>query len=673
VRGRTPEDPRLAGAWTRSSEAPPRPDAPLGGFYFEEVCGCTREEYLRKHVDFALQDLVRRLCLTDEDLHRLGKRHFQDQAEHLRKMHQHNAEIQRLPSGRGPARERRPGMEKEHSNSFWEDEETEATPFWWRSEIESLCFDLHMCSEEQLVDGAPVSCQWWDVEKVAESDHFVAISKPAGMFVVTDQRGLWEVSPTNFIHVAHRRFPMASSNEPRQRGICHRLDSHTSGVQIFAKYWEAFRHFTVQNSSHRCQKEYIALVSGYLGGSSDEPDVGLIDVPLKKWQDFNRREFGSVICASEGLPAVTKYKVLRRWWVPAQGATRFWGQGRWFTLVQMRILTGRTHQIRCHMAFIGHPLVGDVKYSPTFVEQDAVIVPRIFLHCLRMEFSDMDGNTFVAASDLAADLQVSLGRLASLSRAASPGEGGPPGARAGAPHFPGLGGLLRHTATAKDARAPPLSTQPDNGSAVCWPSLIKHHCKNCMEFEEARCSKIERGKKTALFWRVRRWEERAEGEREPSQKLKGVWGPDLLWVPSELQQPEPSGGGAGDDAPRAASPTELGQDWASRGCEWAWAHDGARRNGWFRLREAGVLECKWGTGNWRLLGGPFPPPLLLVTFSNTEHALRLSEAGFEVVSKRRLSSEVGLVESQCASLVGGAPACCPTRGWPWPCPAGARQ
>merc|ERR1719504_143945 len=102
---------------------------------------------------------------------------------------------------------------------------------------------------------------------VVETSH-----KPAGMFVVTDDKGLWEVSTTNFIHVAHQRFDMGSSNEPNQRGICHRLDSHTSGVQIFGKSWEAFRHFTAVNSSHRCQKEYVALVCGKLGGEDDTLD-----------------------------------------------------------------------------------------------------------------------------------------------------------------------------------------------------------------------------------------------------------------------------------------------------------------------------------------------------------------------------------------------------------------
>lgn len=69
---------------------------------------------------------------------------------------------------------------------------------------------------------------------------------------------------------------------------------------------------------------------------------------MNKWQDFARREFGSVTCTKEGLgqPAVTWYSVLRHWWVPAKGRLVHWGKGRWFSLVQLRILTGSSRTSR---------------------------------------------------------------------------------------------------------------------------------------------------------------------------------------------------------------------------------------------------------------------------------------------------------------------------------------
>jgi len=415
-------------------------------------------------------------------------------------------------------------------------------------------------------------------------------------------------------------------------------------------------------------------VDGRLG-PPEGPDVGLIDVPMKKWQDFSRREFGSVICANEGLPAVTKYKALRQWWVPAKGKTSFWGKGRWFTLVQMRILTGRTHQIRVHMAFIGHPLVGDTKYNPAQVEQDSAIVPRIFLHCLRMEFEDMDGSTFVAASDLAADLQVSLGRLEALARPTARAEGRPLPRRS-ITGFAGLGGLLACSkgAVPEDFMAP----DPESKVLSSWPRIIIHHCKNCKIDEEARCTLVQRNRKVALCWKVLKCEGSAAAERssygqqEVSDRQLAKWGPGLLWVPTELQQQPDASGDAGSITSPNAGPGDLGEGWAAHGSEWAWAHDGTRQNGWMRLQVGGLLSSKWGAGHWRLLSIQ-QPPLLLVTFSGVEHALRLTNIGFDMVSKRRLASEGSLADSvHSGACCPDPPACCPTRGWPCPCPSSGR-
>jgi len=718
-RGSVPPAQPAAGAWaayTRvtaavDSAAKDAPDAPAAAAYGigdvedgvegrsasasgQLFDGCSKEEYLRRHVDFHFQDVVRRLQLPDVDLYRLGKCHFQDQPRFLRGLRPHDEGVEvaiaaaasgRPPPGAGPLRgdrDRGSGGGFGHSNGrddkgvalvpLLDDEETEVNPFWWRSEVDSLCFDLPMCSEEQITDSAPVARQWWDVEKLAESDHFVAISKPAGMFVVTDQRGLWEVSTTNFIHVAHQRFEMPSHNEPRQRGICHRLDSHTSGVQIFGKSWDAFRHFTGQNSSHRVQKEYLALVAGRLG-PPDGPEVGLVDVPMKKWQDFDRREFGSVICVTDGLPAVTKYRALRQFWVPATGQMRFWGEGRWFTLVQLRILTGRTHQIRVHMAFIGYPLIGDSKYSPQLFEQDAAISPRIFLHCLRMEFEDRDGSMFIAASDLAPDLQASLGLLESLAREALDPQQLSVEPKSEQGGFSGLDKLL----VASRWASPPDFVAADLASS--WPRLIYHQCKNCRQTELARCTLLQRGKRSALLWTVTKIDDSqeekeiqdSEGHRlDTTDSIQPTWGPALLWVPTGLREELPQLGEFGLSDVEDAGSDELGEDWIARGTEWAWAHNGSRQNGWIRLLKGGLVGSKWGAGNWKCLHSS-EPPLLLVTFKGVEHALRLNAGGFDMVAKRRLNLEGSLADSaQNGDHVPGpdSPACCPTRGWPCPCP-----
>jgi len=696
------------GGGSSSSFAASVPSDGLAGGFFEVHCGCSRDEYLQKHIDYGCQEAVRGLRLSDQELFRLGKCHFQEQREHVRRVE--HGDIVTLPEGKGGGKGGNgkggngkgggKGASRHEEKTWWDDDDVEENPFWWRGEVESLCFDLPMTPEVSITAGAPPASQWWDVQKLAESDHFVAVCKPAGMFVVTDQRGLWEESPTNFIHVAHRRFEMPSATEPRQRGICHRLDSHTSGVQIFGKSWEAFRHFTTQNSNHRMQKEYIALVIGRVGGA-DGPHSGLIDVPMKKWQDFSRREFGSVICANAGLPAVTKYKVLRHLYVPAKGMTKFWGKARWFSLVQLRIMTGRTHQIRVHMAFIGHPLVGDVKYNPKYLEEDYAVVPRIFLHCLRMEFEDRDGSTFVASSDLASDLQVALNRLQSMAEAPVPpevaarsGDGGEieqdlPAASLG---FPGLADLLRRTPSLAAAADAGDGEDGKGGSELVLGAPICRRCLNCGFLEEASCSTIRRGAKVCLNWRlVQREDNSADGNLAPSARPAAeapfifseaqpvCWGPGALWVPSELQQQGGGGMSGGGDAAGEgvddATPEELGQHWGAHSAEWAWAHDGLKQNGWLHLRAGKTLTSKWGPGQWRLLE-EVSPPLLLVCFNDVEHLLRLEGGGegppgFEVMAKRRLQGERSLAEDIGSPaydrlLDPCTPPCCATRGWPSP-------
>lgn len=181
---------------------------------------------------------------------RLGREHFRDQNAYLQSCFPNQPQLEwARRRGNDSALDWRELMEVQEERLQDEEEarqafgwlerrvEDRSDRYWWRSDPESLCFELLSTAEEQLTHGAPASFQWWDVEVLAESEHFVALSKPAGMFVVTDERGLWEESATNFIHVAHRRVDVATRHEPRQRGICHRLDSHTSGVQVFGKSW----------------------------------------------------------------------------------------------------------------------------------------------------------------------------------------------------------------------------------------------------------------------------------------------------------------------------------------------------------------------------------------------------------------------------------------------------
>ena len=141
-------------------------------------------------------------------------------------------------------------------------------------------------------------------------------------------------------------------------GIVHRLDKDTSGIQLFAKNPIAAARLTQQRACHQLQKEYVALVHGIC------PQQGVIDTPIARTPDaLNHME-----CSPQGKAAHTAYTRL--------------AHGENHSLVRLKLNSGRTHQIRVHMASIGHPLLGDPIYG---IRDD---IPRLCLHADTLRFLD---------------------------------------------------------------------------------------------------------------------------------------------------------------------------------------------------------------------------------------------------------------------------------------------
>lgn len=229
-----------------------------------------------------------------------------------------------------------------------------------------------------------------------EDDSLLVINKPAGM-VVHPAAGHTSGTLVNALLV---RFPEwaeldwweqeedeeeAGEGFPRP-GIVHRLDKDTSGLLIVAKTAEARRALQAQFQARQVEKTYLALVHGVPSASA-----GLIDAPIGR--DPRQRKRMAVV--PSGRPAVTAYQV-----ADTLGE---------YALLKVMPKTGRTHQIRVHLAFIGHPVVGDEAYGR---RRGRLSCPRQFLHAARLAFRHpVTGQLLEFSAPLPPDLQKVLEAL----------------------------------------------------------------------------------------------------------------------------------------------------------------------------------------------------------------------------------------------------------------------
>ncbi|GAB4414446.1 MAG: RluA family pseudouridine synthase [Anaerolineales bacterium] len=193
---------------------------------------------------------------------------------------------------------------------------------------------------------------------VYEDADILVVNKPAGMVV---HPAFGHASGTLVNAVLAHCPDLAGVGGELRPGIVHRLDKDTSGLIVVAKGDAALRDLQAQFKGREVQKAYLALVEGHVS-----PPTGLIDAPIGR--DPRARKKMAVVPRG-GRQAQTEYRALE-----------FYDA---HTLVEAHPLTGRTHQIRIHMAFIGHPIVGDPVYG--FRKQRAK-APRLFLHAARLAF-----------------------------------------------------------------------------------------------------------------------------------------------------------------------------------------------------------------------------------------------------------------------------------------------
>ena len=220
-----------------------------------------------------------------------------------------------------------------------------------------------------------------------EDQDVVAIDKPAGMVV---HAGAGVHSGTLVNALLHRFGSLSRAAGELRPGIVHRLDRYTSGVVLVAKNDAAHQRLAEQFASRQVEKTYLALVHG-----SIKQDRARIEKPIAR--DPKQRVRMTARLAT-GRAAWSEYHVLRR----------FDG----FTLLEVRIGTGRTHQIRVHLASIGRPVVGDRLYGAPAKIAGQPTLPRYFLHAHRIKFAQPStGQPVTIASPLPTELEAWLKQL----------------------------------------------------------------------------------------------------------------------------------------------------------------------------------------------------------------------------------------------------------------------
>ncbi|HEV2369856.1 MAG TPA: RluA family pseudouridine synthase [Acidimicrobiales bacterium] len=224
---------------------------------------------------------------------------------------------------------------------------------------------------------------------VAYEDGWLAVvDKPAGLVV---HPGAGTPAGT-LVNGLLARYPGISAvGDPARPGIVHRLDKGTSGLVVVALTAEAHGGLVALMAAHEVTRRYVALVAGLVG-----PDRGIVDAPLAR----SARQPTRMAVSGSGRAARTHYRVVRRY---ADAAV---------TLLACALETGRTHQIRVHLAAIGHPVVGDSRYGRGARAAVAAPAGRNFLHAGEIGFAHpVTGAPVEVRSPLPPELQAVLDGL----------------------------------------------------------------------------------------------------------------------------------------------------------------------------------------------------------------------------------------------------------------------
>ncbi len=240
------------------------------------------------------------------------------------------------------------------------------------------------------------------IEIIEDNQDYLIVNKPSGV-IVHPGAGIKEKTLIEFLI---EKYPELKDvgEDPQRPAIVHRLDKDVNGLMIIAKNNESFEYFKNQFKSRKIKKKYIALAYGQI-----KKEQGLIDFPIKRASSGHKmaaiprgavereknsaRHQGNIKALENSRDAITKFKVLKSLIN--------------FTLLEVEIKTGRTHQIRVHFSAYGHPLLGDQLYGNKTSKQKnkKIKFDRVFLMAKELKFTDRQGEKKVFKLELSDDLR----------------------------------------------------------------------------------------------------------------------------------------------------------------------------------------------------------------------------------------------------------------------------
>lgn len=240
------------------------------------------------------------------------------------------------------------------------------------------------------------------LDVVYEDESLAVVSKPAGMMVHAGAGRADEARNRGTLVNAllHHFAALSAVGGEMRPGIVHRLDKQTSGLMVVAKDDVAHRKLAAQFAAREVHKKYVALVHGWVKREEGTVEQAIVRDRIRRTRMTTRR--------SGGRAALSRYRVRERLETP-------WGK---FSLVEVTIATGRTHQIRVHLASLGHPVVGDALYgAPRQLrsrdgKSQRPTLERNFLHAAALEFTHpRSGKALSFSRPLPVELEEFLARL----------------------------------------------------------------------------------------------------------------------------------------------------------------------------------------------------------------------------------------------------------------------